>query len=84
MKCYIRRFKDGKFGIGYFKLNVCSGFNHWVFTKQEAKLFDTVAKARKTIKKYKIKNCEVEYEPKNTSKTRRRNSNFIRKIKERA
>lgn len=38
-------------------IDVCP--NLWTY-KFEAKLFDSVAEARATIKVYKLKNCEVE------------------------
>jgi len=60
VKCYIRKFKNGDFGQGYFARHICKDFNHWVFTKEEAKLFLSVKEARYMIKKYNIKNCEVE------------------------
>jgi len=78
MKCYIRRFKDGEFKVGYYKIHIIKNINHWVYTKEEAKLFNSVKEARREIKKYKLKNCEVEYEPKNNDKSRSRNRRFIK------
>lgn len=83
MKCYIRRFKNGEFGQGYFRLNICKGINHWVFRLEEAKLFNSVKDARKAIKKYGIKNCEVEYESKTNDKSRSRNTRFTKQTKTR-
>ena len=62
MKCYIRRFDKEKneFRDVYFNKHLFENQNHWVGTKQDAKLFNTVAEARATIKLYKIKNVEVE------------------------
>jgi len=54
MKCFIKR-KNA-----YYKLHIIGNINHWVFTKEEAKLFDSVKEARETIKKYGLKNCGVE------------------------
>ena len=55
MKYYIKRINEG-----YYKLHIIGALNHWVFTKEEAKLFNSVKDARKEIKKYNLKNCEVE------------------------
>ena len=53
MKCVIK-YKDNK---SYFCKNI--GFqNHWT-PYNEAMIFETVAEARKVIKKCKLKNVEV-------------------------
>jgi hypothetical protein len=52
MKCRIKK------NNSYFNKNI--GFqNHWTY-RDEAKTFDSVEDARKTIKLYKIKNVEIE------------------------
>lgn len=61
MKCWIKRTKDDEFR-GYFEKNLWKNQNHWVQLRQEAKEFNDGRKARGIIKKYKLKNCEVEYE----------------------
>lgn len=62
MKCFIRRYdkEKGEFKDSYFNKHLWIGQNHWVILKQDAKLFNTVAEARATMKVYKLKNCEVE------------------------
>lgn len=53
MKCVIK-YKNNN---SYFCKNI--GYqNHWT-PFQEAKMFETVAKAKEVIKKYKLKNVEV-------------------------
>lgn len=63
MKCYIRRCKRNGNGETEWLdtyYNKCLGFqNHWVSYRQEAKLFDSFAAARKEIKENKLKNCDV-------------------------
>ena len=66
MNCWIVRYKTGVTGKkefkGYFNKNLGKNDNHWVQVRTEALLFTDGRKARSTIKKYKLKNCEVEYE----------------------
>ena len=60
MKCFIVR-KELKMKMYYSKhLGLDGQQNHWVFDRQEAKLFPTVAEARKEIRINKLKNVEVE------------------------
>ncbi len=55
MKCRIKR----KGNDSYFNKNI--GFqNHWTY-KEEAKVFNSVAEGRISLKVYKLKNVEVEY-----------------------
>lgn len=55
MKCRIKRTNSDS----YFNKNI--GFqNHWTY-RDESKLFNDGRKARGEIKKYKLKNAEVEY-----------------------
>jgi len=54
MKCRIKRTNNDS----YFNKNL--GFqNHWT-PRKEAKLFDSVAEARATMKIHKLKNVEIE------------------------
>lgn len=54
MKCRIKRVGNDS----YFNKNI--GFqNHWAYIN-EAKVFDSVAEARATMKIFKIKNAEIE------------------------
>ena len=68
MKCYIKRCKinsDGeKSFAGYFAKHLGLGMcqNHWVQLRHEAMLFKDGRKAQGIIKKYKLKDCEVEYD----------------------
>lgn len=55
MKCYIK--KNTMYYKQHLGFDICK--NHWVAYRQEAKLFDNVAEARKEIKKNKINNVEV-------------------------
>lgn len=60
MKCFIVK-KEIKMKMYYSKHLGFEGMeNHWVLDRQEAKLFPTVAEARKEIKINKLKNVEVE------------------------
>lgn len=55
MKCFIKRNSMYyKHYLGFPGLKI-----HWVQDRIEAKLFNSVAEARQTIKIYKIKNVEV-------------------------
>lgn len=55
MKCLIKSIKTGV----YFEKHLFNKQNHWL-NKIDAKIFDSVKDARETIKKYKLKNVEVE------------------------
>lgn len=55
MKCFLKRIGNDS----YFNKNLFIGQNHWT-PKKEARLFKSVDEARKIIKKYKLKNVEVE------------------------
>lgn len=55
MNCRIKRVG----GQLYFKNNVDKNINHWVY-REEAKVFSTVFMAKDIIKKYKLKNVEIE------------------------
>lgn len=60
MKCFIVR-KMLKIKMYYSKHLGFEGMeNHWVMTRQEAKLFDSVKEARQEIRINKLKNVEVE------------------------
>ena len=60
MKCFIVR-KALKVKMYYSKhLGFEGQQNQWVLDRQEAKLFPTVAEARKEIRINKLKNVEVE------------------------
>lgn len=61
MKCYIRKIdeKTKEFKNIYFNKHLFENQNHWT-TRDEAKIFPSVLEARKTIKKYKLKNVAVE------------------------
>ena len=60
MKCFIVK-KEIKMKMYYSKHLGFEGMeNHWVLDRQEAKLFPTVAEARKEIRINKLKNVEVE------------------------
>lgn len=54
MKCIIKN-KSG----AYFNNHLFENQNHWVF-KNEAKIFNNCLDARQLIKKYKLKNVELE------------------------
>ena len=60
MKCYIKTncMNKDMYFAKHIGLDICP--NHWVLNKDEAKLFDSVEQARKAIKKYNLKRCEVE------------------------
>lgn len=55
MKCRIKR-KDKD---SYFNTHIATNVNHWE-DKVNAKVFNTIAEARTTIKIYKLKNIEIE------------------------
>lgn len=55
MNCRIKRVNKGV----YFARNIDKYSNHWV-SRGEAKVFQTVFMAKNTIKKYKLKNVEIE------------------------
>lgn len=57
MKCWIKRLNRDVYFENHIGVEMCP--NKWTY-KSEAKLFDSVAEARATIKVYKLKNCEVE------------------------
>ena len=57
MKCRIKRLNNEMYFNKHLGIEICP--NRWSF-KEEAKIFNTVAEARATIKLFKIKNCEVE------------------------
>ena len=57
MKCWIKRLNSDAYFEKHIGLEMCQ--NKWTY-KHDAKLFDSVAEARATIKVYKLKNCEVE------------------------
>lgn len=57
MKCWIKRIDRDSYFNKHIGIDICP--NLWTY-KSEAKLFDSVAEARATIKVYKLKNCEVE------------------------
>lgn len=60
MKCFIVR-KELKMKMYYSKhLGLDGQQNHWVFDRQEAKLFSSVREARQEIRINKLKNVEVE------------------------
>lgn len=65
MKCYIRRCtynEDGEkewLDTYYSKCLTKGIHNHWVCLRQEARMFDSVAEARKEIKEKGLKNCDV-------------------------
>ncbi len=60
MKCFIVK-KELKMKMYYSKhLGFEGQQNHWVFDRQEAKLFPSVKEARQEIKINKLKNVEVE------------------------
>ena len=54
MNCIIKNKNNA-----YFDKHLFGNQNHWVF-KNEAKLFDTVFEAKQVIRKYKLKNAEIE------------------------
>ena len=56
MKCWIKRLNRDVYFENHIGVEMCP--NKWTY-KSEAKLFDSVAEARATIKVYKLKNCEV-------------------------
>ena len=64
MNCYIKRYNKENEFRGYFSSNLKlrTMVNHWVQQRKEAKLFTDGRTAQGFIKKYKLKNCEVEYE----------------------
>lgn len=53
MKCVIKK------TYGYFRRNIDAEQNAWAY-KENAKIFKSVAEARKIIKKYKLKNVTIE------------------------
>lgn len=55
MKCFIKR--NNMYYKHYLGFAGCK--IHWVMERQEAKLFNSVAEARKEIRINKIKNVEV-------------------------
>lgn len=57
MKCYI---KSKKYGV-YFNKHIIENMNHWT-PKTEARLFKTIKEAKDCIKRYKLKNIEIEKE----------------------
>lgn len=60
MKCFIVR-KSLSIKMYYSKhLGFECQQNHWVWDRQEAKLFDSVKEARQEIRINKLKNVEVE------------------------
>lgn len=65
MKCYIRRYEydaegNKQWTDTYYSKSIIKGVhNHWVCLRQEAKLFESVAEARKEIKENQLKNCDV-------------------------
>lgn len=60
MKCFIVR-KELKMKMYYSKhLGLETQQNHWVWDRQESKLFDSVKEARQEIRINKLKNVEVE------------------------
>lgn len=60
MKCFIVR-KSLNIKMYYSKhLGFEGQENHWVWDRQEAKLFDSVKEARQEIRINKLKNVEVE------------------------
>ncbi len=57
MKCYI---KSKKYNV-YFNKHIIWHMNHWT-SKTEARLFKTIKEAKDCIKRYKLKNIEIEKE----------------------
>lgn len=57
MKCRIKKENSD----AYFNKNISTRVNHWTY-RDEAKIYDDGRKARGDIKKYKLKNVEVEYD----------------------
>lgn len=55
MKCRIKRIGNDS----YFNKNISSGINHWTY-RDSAKVFNSVAEGRATMKIYKLKNVEIE------------------------
>ena len=55
MKCRIKRVGKNT----YFERNIDKNFNHWVLLR-DAKIFTTVFIAKEMIRKYKLKNVEIE------------------------
>lgn len=60
MRCYVRKYNEKLDRYSYFAKNWGENENHWVQLKQEAREFNNVKEARWAIKKYRLKNCEVE------------------------
>lgn len=58
MRCYIKRANRECYFAKHIGLDMLP--NHWVIFKTDAKEFENVKEARKCIKMYKLKNCEVE------------------------
>ena len=56
MKCWIKRLNSDAYFQKHVGVEMCP--NLWTY-KAYAKIFDTVAEAKATIKVYKIKNCMV-------------------------
>ena len=70
MKCWIKRFNEDDEFRGYFSknLDLKTMSIHWVQDRKEAKRFFDGRIARGIIRRYKLKNCKVEYDGKiNTS-----------------
>ena len=57
MKCRIKRIGNDSYFNKHLGIGMCP--NHWTY-KDSAKVFNSVAEARTTIKVYKIKNVEIE------------------------
>lgn len=60
MNCCIKRYNEKIERHSYFARNIGKNINHWVQLRIEAKMFDTIKEAKRIIKHYKLKNCEVE------------------------
>ena len=60
MKCYIKTkcMDRDIYFAKHLGIEMCP--NKWVMFKEEAQLFDSVDHARKAIKKFNLKRCEVE------------------------
>lgn len=55
MKFRIKRIKNDT----YFNKHIANNINHWTY-KEEAKMFNNYKQAENTIKKFNIKNVEIE------------------------
>ena len=64
MRCWIKRSNEnGEFNSYFSKhLGYAINLNHWVQDRKEAMEFNDGRKARGTISKYKLRNCEIEYQ----------------------